>query len=225
MSKKRINWKTGSYAKIVNLLISIPEFKDLYLLALERLENIEIDSVKYSTDYYDRPNAVVKLKMGLGDNVIFKDITIDKDREFYVHVNLVSEIFTHDTLKDYIRANFGVVKGKKTPVPTFNCGIAQTFEFFNEVLGSRGDNLPDFMNVPKTVLGHLHAQCNKASENITTMIRNLTVSQEYSEGCQRARADLIVNNIRNTISRYKDVTPEILKRALDEYIMHEIMMS
>ncbi len=186
MTKKRINWKTGSYAKIFNLLISIPEFKDLYLLARERLENVEIDSVKYSKDWYDRPNVVVKLKLGLGDNAILKDISIDKDREFYPALNLVSEIFTHETLNTFVTAHFGVENGKKTPVPTFNCSLAQSFEFFIETLGSRADSLPDFMTVPKAMLGDLQNLNTQTLAKITTLISKLIASPKYSEGCQRA---------------------------------------
>ena len=213
----------GSYSKITKLLLGIPEFRDVFLLASERMENVCIESIKYDVDYYDRPISVVTIKCGVEDRAVNVDISVDKDRDFYVRLNLISQILTDDLVKEFVKNNFGVAKGKKMPVPTFNCKLQSVIEFFLKALRDQGENLPPEMSTERGICIDLHNQKSRTEEVITSKIQELVRSQEYADGCQQARADFMVEKIRSTISKFKDVTPEILKRALDTYIMHEIM--
>jgi hypothetical protein len=98
-------------------------------------------------------------------------------------------------------------------------------EFVLDAIKTQGANLDYDMIVARDRIKELWQMTEKIQSTITEKLKEYILTSEYSEGCQEARARLIVNNIRTTIAKFNDVTPEILKRALDEYIMHEIMES
>ncbi len=217
--------KNGSYAKVANLLLNLPEFNDIMLMATKRSEVVCLEKAVYDTDYSGRPTSTVTFRLGEIQDSICLDVSVSRDKEFYLHLCPVKRIIKEDTLKIFVENHFGKSVGKKTPVPTYNCKLARVQEFVLDAIKTQGANLDYDMIVARDRIKELWQMTEKIQSTITEKLKEYILTSEYSEGCQEARARLIVNNIRTTIAKFNDVTPEILKRALDEYIMHEIMES
>jgi len=221
--KKKIDWSKSSHGKVVHCLVSIPEFNDLVLLARERLENICVEDTQFDTDYMGRPWAVMMFKMGVDDNSVIKRVQINTDKSYYIHISLVSDLLGDETVNRYVDSHFGVSKGKNMPVPTYNCKKENVLESFKETLNCHGQWLDRLKTEPRTALQDLKILSEFTRETMINTVKTTIASPEYAEGCKQARADLIVKDIREALSKHRDVTPEIIKRALDEYVVHEIM--
>jgi len=214
MSNKKLK-SGGSYDRIQLNLMESNGGKELTARVFRRLHNWRLGEAKFSTGYRDDPQCHLYVEYGEGDEMTKQTVGIDAKGVFYFDV-ADQMIITDDDINYLVKENFGVVPpgAKKPVVPTYNCSKARVIE---HLLHAR---LTDRLISLEL---HMVSQRIAVRAEITKSIQEYTMSDTFKNGCQGAREDIIVKKIRDVLGQFKDATPSVLKRALDEYVMHEIM--
>ena len=204
-----------SYERIQKLMMETSDGQRLVEKALRRLNNVNLGESEFKTNYNDRPHCYKTVIFGVDRETTEARVSIDFTGSFYFTMS-PKHLITDDDIKELVEANFGVTKpgSKKPSVPTFFCKAPRVIQYLENARNL--DNLLDSsLNIPALMEG-VRVSVNKSIEAFTK-------SEEFREGLQAARDDLIVTKIREVLGQFKDATPAVLKRALDEFVMHEIM--
>ena len=202
------NKKYGpSYVKVAGLIALTSEFKEFKNKTLANLNSIEFARWEYNLDYWGTPQS----------NAIFvvretgSEFKARQDGNRYEHV---VEIYTHYIcdkwdLQKVVTNTLGVIpEGKRKPiVPKHNCNISDVIEFMWE-----------------EIRGHL-----KMEDLIISKQQEIRLSlrshhdESYENGFKEKREEHQVKEIMKIIEKMPDVTPKLVQRALDEYLMQIIV--
>jgi len=209
MSRKSANGK--SVQAVCALLDQTPEMKTLVSMVQATVESATIVGLSYNVrpdeqDERRRVNAAVKVRFNTGTVYTF---SVAPD-SVGVHM-----FYNGDQLRHVVDTNFGVSvdpRFKRKKVPTF---------------GVKKDNILDkyIDHGPKTITTALEETCRATALRLKDDIRALLVSEEADAGKRRAWEDHVVLEIKKVLMRFKSEPQEIIKRALDEFICHEITES
>jgi hypothetical protein len=205
--------KSGvSYDKVITLLKQTDDFKMLKHRVMDRLNAHHFAGWHVETDYSGNPyaNGQVKFADGFGFSVRPSTSTNNGAVSYYAYFSR-SDFVKKDELLKVIQDNFGVTKpGQKKPaVPTYFCNGDRVLEMMWE-----SDNLFDESDKTLEIRTHYSG-----------FLTSLVGTDEYRAGLNAKRAEYIVEDIKKCLLRHKDATPEIIKQALDMYLIHEVMMN
>ena len=123
-----------------------------------------------------------------------------------------SMVLRKSELEKVIQDNFGVIReGERKPrIPTYFCKVDRIKEMMWEEIYQLAEVLePEFQ---------------ECSRKMHSMVVDSQAGEDYKNGLLKAKEDHIVEQITACLTRWaKDASPAVLKRALDSYVMHEIM--
>ena len=204
MSSNRKLKNGDSYRKLCELVSQTDEFKFLRGAIVDRIRNAEFKGFEYETDYRGEAFGVAV--------VSFSGIS---DQRFRPNdVNRVNVWITRDSLilksevEDLVSKVFGVTRpGSKKPiVPTYFCKAERLVEelYINPVWD-------------------LSEEMDRMKLRLETEINDKVKEESFVLGIQDKREEHIVEEIKKVLLRFKDITPAAIKKALDRYVMHEVM--
>lgn len=222
MPRKDRQLKNGkSYGKVIELLRETTEYTQVVNIATMRLSTFSIDKAEYIVDWNGKPRCEVRIRLGEGENSVTKGLgTFDPNSnpsDWHITLTMKDVIREFDC-KSVVNANFGKVKEgyRKVSVPTYNCSPERVLSMLEK----------DFeklrWNEDTGEYGPFSGMLIDGRQRITDLMAGFVKSDAFQEGCKNAREDHIVNKIKGVLLQFPDATPEVLKRALNEYVMHEI---
>lgn len=187
--------------------------------AVRRLRSLRVKEISASihqrySDMVGVPHVQLLVSAGLDEETVTKNYEHRMDRNISdFGIWSMQELFiTQEEATAIVEATFGVnVDGMKKPIaPTYNCKKSKILENCYE-------KFSDFFRRQRP------EEMENARKLLTEECRARLASSETSEVCEKAMDDYTVGEIKKTLLRFKGARPEILKRALDEYVCHEIM--
>jgi len=205
--------------KINELLVKTPEYAALRESCRTRLARAEVAKMSFGVDIDYSNGAKIRgafayVHIGYGNDVGV-DQTVSEARVAWPGRMVCFEInglTTDGELRHPFEANFGVLKPfstKKMRVPTFNVGPDKAKKAWEEFVKTR-------------LAGELREDMSAAAVRLEGAVRNLFTTQKAIDGKQKAIDDHVVKNIKEVLLRFKGTRAEVLKRALDEFVCHEI---
>lgn len=198
-----------SMQAVCNLLNQTPEMKALIASVRDTLRSAHVVGLEYTvrgdeTDPRRRvqPYVVVRLNNG------------SRTRHSSVPDTLyVGDCYSTSQFIGIVEANFDVPvdpRFRRKKVPTYGVkkeGIVKQY--------------PD--HAEKYLLAAVGEDARMAARKLEGEIRALLVSEEVEAGKARAWEDHVVSKIRSVLLQFKAEPQSTFKRALDEFICHEIM--
>ena len=210
--KKQRKLKTGeNYDKVINLLCQTVDFQNLRARSVRRLQTARIGKFKYKTDWGGKPVAIAVIAYGEGEEEQTQEVSSEYNAgKLYLNIN-PSVYWNKEEIGEVVEKNFGVVKPgfKKPHVPTYFLNPDRVRDAFYE----------------RSALLEVSALVLEAKERVQQALDEYILTDEYKAGLQLAREDYTVEEIKKVLLRFKDATPDVLRRALNEFVMHEVMES
>jgi len=216
MSRNPRKLKSGeSYKKVSSLIQETEDFKNYIAIAKRRLATPSIVKWDFQVDYSGVSYPILVVGFGENEENVISGFHHNKisggEFQFECRTNF-SMVFHKKDLEKIILDNFGVIReGERKPrVPTYFCKPDRLLQMMWE------DIHQEFYN--------LETEFQEASKKICLLVAEDQSGDEYKSGLRKAREDHVVEKIVECLDRWaKDASPEVLKRALDSYVMHEIM--
>jgi len=200
-----------SYDKVVALTMETSEFRALKERAARRLATIRIGGMSAQCNYSGDPKLTLELLAGEGAETL--KMSAEERGDFRIwSINPV--LFTEEEVETIVKATFGVVRPgykKKMVVPTYFCTEKKVVE---ELMPMARSAIASLLGADKVLeaVGLLEKKCTAA------------IASEEAAACrQAARDDLIVARVKGVLLQFKDARPDVLRRAMDEYVTHAIM--
>jgi hypothetical protein len=205
MSRNVRKLKNGeSYKKVVGLLAATNDFTALKNVVIRRLNTARIAGFQFSVDYRGDPTGDALIDYGEGEECV-------QQRTFngFFHLRLV-DIVKPSEIENIVRLNFGVTKPgmRKPAVPTYFCNALRVEEILKE-------RMDDLLGVQELIID--------TNSRLRRNLEEARQSDEYRAGLRSAREDHMVEEILKTLQRFNDASPETLKRALGQYVVHSVM--
>jgi hypothetical protein len=203
----------SSFEKITDALYETGEFKSLMIEIKERIQSTKITHYAGACNSYD-PKATLMVHMETEycgkKNEAASNVGNMKTNPFWT---ISRDLYLPDSFKAIFNANFGVLKPnstKKYRVPTYNVKRDKAYEHFAS--NARGKIAVEFDTMIKDKSSQIR---NQALEFDTTPMAD-QIKQD-------TRDRFTIDSIKETLLRFKDARPEILKAAMDEFVCHAIM--
>lgn len=189
-----------SYRKVMLLIKETPEWKSLVKMAERRLATGRISKVDYNIGYSGDPFPVFTISIGEDE----EEIVTGKATDTYVYTD---SVWKSEEVERVVKSVMVDVKpGKKKPdVPSYFCKV---------------DRVAHMM---KQDSDQFSIQVSECRARLAEQRKELESSAEFMESMKEARVQHVVEDIKRTLMKHKDLDKDILKRALDEYVIHSIM--
>jgi hypothetical protein len=123
------------------------------------------------------------------------------------------DLYMPESFKSIFNANFGVLKPnstKKFRVPTYNVKRDKALEHFAS-------------NARNKISVEFDTMIKSKSSHIRYLALEFDSTPEADQIKQDTRDRFTIDSIKETLLRFKDARPEILKTAMDEFVCHAIM--
>lgn len=203
----------SSFEKISEAMVETAEFKSLMIEIKERIESVKITHYAGACNSYE-PKASLMVHMESeycgNKNVGASNVGNLKTNPFWT---MSRDLYMPESLKAIFNANFGVLKPnstKKFRVPTYNVKRDKALEHFAAF--ARNKISVEFDSLVKSKSSH-----------IRYLALEFDGTPEADQIKQDARDRFTIDSIKETLLRFKDARPEILKAAMDEFVCHAIM--
>jgi len=201
-----------SYDKVVALTMETQEFRALKERAVRRFATIRIgEDLTAQCGYDGVPKLTLEILAGEGAETL--KMTAEEHIVFRLW-SINSILYNEEEAEALVKATFGVVRPgykKKMVVPTYFCNEKKVVE----------ELYPKMRDV---LVAHLdEALISQRVNGLTHECRAVFASEEAAACRQLARDNLIVEKIKNVLLQFKDARPDVLRRAMDEYVTHAIM--
>ena len=214
MSKKKSFG--ASYAKVRDLIFETSEWEGLLALMIRRLNHFSVVGIKYLINYDGRATATVQVGFGQDSEMRLASVHHNKycSPEFMIVMNR-SHIVSAADVEGVLRRTMGYIPpgSRKPVVPTYNCSVDNMLMFLMDNGGEHEIGKPAISS----------DMIREASDRANVVLAKITESDEFRDNMRRVREDHIVDKIRECVQSFPDATAPVLKRALDEYVMHQIM--
>lgn len=200
-----------SYDKVVALTMETSEFRALKERAMRRLATVRIGGMSASCNYSGEPKLTLELLAGEGAETL--KMPAEERTDFRVW-SINPLLYNEEEAEALVKSTFGVVRPgykKKMVVPTYFCTEKKVVE---ELLSKMRPVLTGFLK-EEAIMG--------VTDRLTKECVTAIASEEASACRQAARDDLIVLKIKTVLLQFKDARPDVLRRAMDEYVTHAIM--
>jgi hypothetical protein len=200
-----------SYDKVVALTMETSEFRALKERAARRLATIRIGGMSAQCNYSGEPKLTLELLAGEGAETL--KMPAEERPDFRVW-SIKPLLYNEEEAEALVKATFGVVRPgykKKMVVPTYFCTEKKVVEEL-------------FPKMSNAIAGFLKEEVIEEATLRLTKECMAAISSEEASACrQAARDDLIVLKIKTVLLHFKDARPDVLRRAMDEYVTHAIM--
>lgn len=193
-----------SYNKVIDLLVKTKDFQDLKARAHKRLEDAHIGGFEFAVDWQGLPYGNIIVVYPYGDD----------ERTQKIHGNSELHItqdafYIRREIDNVVSANFGVAKPghKKPEVPTYFCNPDRVAAMMLE-------------RVAHLEIADLVSETTK---RLRVLKEEAMQSDEWKDGLIRAREDHTVEQIKNVLMKFRDASPNTLRRAFDYFVLHAVM--
>lgn len=205
----------SSYIKIVEETMRTPHVEEYLAVCKRRIASARIGEVKFQANSHfpDRAMGSAQLLLGTDKETIEHWISQHSNAgSSAVHISTYM-LMVEKEVQKIVGETFGVRRDprfQKLWVPTYNLKN-QTSKVVDNLFHAIRERLDKETEEARTV----------ASDKLTAEIREV-FGPSSEEKRKRAVEDYAVMNIRETLLRFKHANQETLKRALDEFIVHEL---
>lgn len=204
---------TSSFEKISGALFETAEFKSLMVEIKERIQSTKITHYAGACNSYE-PKASLMVHMEseyCGRKCVgATNVGNLRTNPFWT---MSRDLYMPESFKSIFDANFGVLKPnstKKFRVPTYNVKRDKAYEHF----ASKARN---------KVAVEFDVMVKEKSSQIRNQALEFDATSEADQIKQDTRDRFTIDSIKETLLRFKDARPEILKAAMDEFVCHAIM--
>ena len=186
--------------------MATPEWAAMRQLIVRRLSTVRIGEVVYKTSYYGESYGEIKIHCGEGEEERTQTITSESKR-YTARLNQ-DFYFEKDLVALTVNSVFGVVRPgeKKAAVPTYFLKAERLAEMLIEN--------------PKLELGD---EVHNAKCKLQLELDAFANSEEFDQSLKNQRVEHTIEEIRRTLMRFRDATPETLRTALDLFILNDVM--
>lgn len=213
MAKDRPSkFKTSSYDRVCNTLMSLPDFAFAESRFRSCLEKIEVQAVRYTREIdYQKNITIVASFMAVcqvtGRKIAMPRYTVERNDADDVDLPL-ADFVDQDVLRHLVTDNFG-----KKHCPTFNCKEDKVREKLGKLANQRLEE-----SNRQLVLD--------TKRRLLDAWREQLAAPEFREKMSRAYDEGVINEIKAVLLRYHEkVGAEVLKEALDQFVAHAILES
>lgn len=203
----------SSFEKISDSLFETDEFKSLMVEIKERIESVKITNYAGACNSYE-PKASLMVHMEseyCGRKCVgATNVSNLKTNPFWT---MSRDLYMPESFKSIFNANFGVLKPnstKKFRVPTYNVKRDKALEHFAS-------------NARNKISVEFDTMIKSKSSHIRYLALEFDGTPEADQIKQDTRDRFTIDSIKETLLRFKDARPEILKTAMDEFVCHAIM--
>ena len=203
----------SSFEKISEALVETAEFKSIIVEVKERIRSAKITHYIGQCSSYDPKATLIaqfeteycgkKESGGANVNNLKTNPFWTLSRDLYAPKDFGAVFF----------ANFGVLKPnskKKFRVPTYNVKQDKALEHFSSAARNKMSTEIDILLKEK-------------SNSLRQQALEFDMTPEADQIKQDTRDRFTIDSIKETLLRFKDARPEILKAAMDEFVCHAIM--
>lgn len=201
-------FKTSSYDRVCNKLMSFPEWDRVPQFFREQLSGLKLDNVEFIDTYAEGERVVIPSFnfVNAEGGYVFTRRTLPKvPTDIYFDY---AKFVRDDLLCHVVDVNFGTKY-----CPTFNCSRDKVVAKLTDLTKAR---LFESQEGEKFILDtktRLFEQMHGASEK-----------DEFKKRMDRSYELLVIKEFRDLLKIYgKKVGPHVLKEAFDSYVTHEIM--
>lgn len=206
--------KTSSYDRIFGAITRSPRWKSYMESIRTDFEKVGIVDYTFDhhTNYEDGNNYAVEARFHIGPILDVK-ISVDEDSTLFADAVSVNQIewtlnkfFADEKRMDGILEGLFGTKG----YPTFNCTLENAKKKWS-----------DFAK--KQISDELQPLKAAFHERVVAQKNSIMASEEFIKAKQRHYDLLVIEDIREVVQKfYKKVSPEVIKEALDNVIVHDI---
>lgn len=200
----------ASYEKVVKRIQETNACKSLIEKARHRLSTLRVEEMTGGITYEGKPFLKFKVVSGTGDSAIIRSYE-HRNAEFNIW-GFTDMAYTRDEMRAVVKETFGVPVNqfsKRMVVPTYFCKIDKVHDEFQNSFG----------DLARQELGNLG---NESIGRIVTECRERILSTEAAQVLESTSDRYTIEEIKKTLLRFKDSKPEILKQALDEFVVHAL---
>lgn len=206
--------KTSSYDRIFDAITRSSRWRSYMESIRTDFEKVDILEYTFShhSNYADDNNYVVEARFHIGP-VLDVKVSFDEDSALFADAASANQIdwTINKFFSDEKRMN-GILEGlfDTKGYPTFNCTLDNAKKKWSDFAKKR---ISDELHPLKDSF-HLHVVAQKKS---------IMASEGFIRDKQRYYDLLVINDIREVVQKfYKKVSPEVIKEALDNVIVHDI---
>ena len=201
-----------SYDKVIELLSNTQDFKNEKSAVQRRVANIRVERLKFDADWKGNPECYVIAAFGTDDEVLTQRFRCETSAEYEMIVG-VNSIINEANVKAIVDKNFGVTHPgfSKPAVPTYFCNP----ERVKEILWNKARGLFNF--------NYDSNEFRTVKERLRQIRVEILASDEFANGMKKCRDDYTVEEIKKVLMRFKEASPELLKRALGAFVVESVM--
>lgn len=192
----------SSYDTVAGLLMRTSDFDALREKARTALKEAEVAKYEFELGSGDGGTEVLGFFRASVAGQVLSRRTAERDVQgFWINW---SEVLSEDELKTVVHSHFGTERCR-----TYNCKLDKVLDKFPS-------------QVWRKLSEDMDAELKRAQERIKRQMMKHLESSEMARDRQEFRNRIAIEGIKAAIRKFP-VTKEVLKQALDEYIVHEIL--
>lgn len=205
------------YDRVMKLIAATDQFKALKDRAVRRAHSVRVGSPHetsaWRNDANGHPAAILRIMSGHDEELLSMDVTEETNRSSFNVWSYGQLLCSKEELEAVVRATFDVTKPgcqKKKIVPAHSLKLEKVLERFHK------DAMDELRALTSDIIS------SEVRSAVTAECLRQFASDEAVELKQTAFDDLVVKELKAVLVKYSGARPDVLKRALDEFVCHEI---